>query len=69
MPLVKRILATFLKAEFGFLGVTVKTFKHTPLLKGEENLLGRFFRTLNPNAKAGLLPGYLIFFLPFLISW
>jgi hypothetical protein len=66
--LVNRTRATFLKAEFGFLGVTVKTFKHTPLLKGDGNFFGRFFKTLNANVKAGLLPGYLIFFLPFLIS-
>jgi len=35
MPLVNLTLATFLKAEFGFLGVTVKTFKQTPLLNEE----------------------------------
>jgi hypothetical protein len=68
MPLVKRTLATFLKAEFGFLGVTVKTFRQTPFLNGEGKYLGRFFKTLKLNSKAGLLPGFLIFFLPFLIS-
>jgi hypothetical protein len=66
--LVNLTRATFLKAEFGFFGVTVKTFKQTPLLNGEGNFFGRFFKTLNPNAKAGLFAGYLIFFLPFLIS-
>src|SRR4030042_523557 len=68
MPLVKRTLATFRKAEFGFLGVTVKTFKQTPRLNGEGNFFGRFFKTLKANVKAGLLPGFFIFFLPFLIS-
>jgi len=48
MPLVNLTLATFLKAEFGFLGVVVKTFRQTPLLKGEEKSWGRFFKTLKP---------------------
>jgi len=50
------------------LGVTVKTFKQTPLLKGEVCFLGRFFKTLKLNAKAGLFLAFLIFFLFFLIS-
>ena len=67
MPLVNLTLATFLKAEFGFLGVIVKTFKQVPLLKGEENFLGRFFKTLNAKVKAGVLDLALTLFLPFLI--
>ena len=35
MPLDNLTRAIFLKAEFGFFGVVVVTFKHTPLLKGE----------------------------------
>ena len=68
MLLVKRTLATFLKAELGFLGVTVKTFKQIPLLKGEPESLGRFFKTLKLKAKAGDLVRFLVLFLPFLIN-
>lgn len=68
MPLVSLILATFLKAELGFLGVVVKTFKQTPLLKGEEKPLGLFFKALKPKARAGVLSFPLPFFLPFLIN-
>src|SRR6185369_5717494 len=34
MPLVSLTLATLRKAEFGFFGVVVYTFKHTPRIKG-----------------------------------
>lgn len=34
MPFVNRTRATFRRAEFGFLGVTVRTTVQTPLLKG-----------------------------------
>jgi len=68
MPLVRRTLATFLKAEFGFLGVTVKTLRQIPLLNGEGNFIGRFFKTLKANSKTGLFPDFFIFFLPFLIN-
>jgi len=44
--LVKRTLATFRKAEFGFLGVVVKTLTQTPRLNGDEEKTGRFFREL-----------------------
>jgi hypothetical protein len=44
MPFVSRTRATFLRAELGFFGVVVKTFKQTPRLKGEEDDMGRFFR-------------------------
>ena len=52
MPLVKRTLAIFLKAEFGFLGVVVVTFVQTPLLNGAGKNTGLFFKTLNPRASA-----------------
>lgn len=68
MPLVSFTLATFLKAELGFLGVVVKTFKQIPLLKGEKYSFGLFFLTLKPNVKAGDLVRFLVFFLPFLIN-
>jgi hypothetical protein len=35
MPLLKRTLAIFRKAEFGFFGVVVVTLIQTPRLKGE----------------------------------
>jgi len=62
MPLLSLTLATFLKAEFGFFGVTVKTFRQTPLLKGEGYFRGLFFRVLKPNSRAGLLPFFFTFF-------
>ena len=52
MPLVKRTLAIFRSAEFGFLGVVVETFVQTPRLKGAGKKTGLFFKTLNPRAKA-----------------
>jgi hypothetical protein len=55
MPLVNLTRATFLRAEFGFLGVVVNTFKQTPLLNGEKLFIGRFFLTLKPRLKAGPL--------------
>jgi len=53
--LVNLTLATFLNAEFGFFGVIVKTFKQTPRLNGEKLLIGRFFLTLKPRLKAGVV--------------
>jgi len=68
MPFVNLTRATFRKAELGFLGVAVKTFKHTPLLKGEADSLGLFFKTLKVNSKAGDLVRFKVLFLPFLTS-
>jgi len=48
MPLVNLTLATFRKAELGFLGVVVVTFTQIPLLKGEEYGTGLFLKELNP---------------------
>ena len=56
MPLVNLTRATFLKAEFGFLGVLVYTRVHTPLLWGEPS-------------KAGAFSFPLTSFLPILMSW
>ncbi len=53
MPLLRRTRAILRKAEFGFFGVVVLTFTHTPRLNGEEYATGRFFFELNPNANAG----------------
>ena len=53
MPLVSLTRATFRKAEFGFLGVAVKTLTQIPRLNGELQSRGRFFKTLNPKVSAG----------------
>src|SRR3989344_2348577 len=55
MPLVRRTRAIFRIAEFGFLGVFVVTFVHTPRLNGALKKTGLFLRTLNPFVSAGVL--------------
>jgi hypothetical protein len=52
IPVVKRTLATFLKAEFGFFGVEVYTLVQTP-------------RFCGPPFKPGVLTFFSAFFLPF----
>ena len=54
IPFVRRTLAIFRMAEFGFLGVLVVTLVQTPRLKGELKKIGLFFRTLNERVKAGV---------------
>src|SRR2546423_10550391 len=56
MPLVSLTRATFLNAEFGFLGVTVRTMVHTPRFCGFCLSAGDFDFTLGVD-------------LPFLTSW
>jgi len=68
MPLDNLTLATFLKAEFGFLGVTVVTFTQTPLLKGEGNSMGLFLSKLKLFPNAGVFDLLLGIFLGLLIS-
>ena len=68
MPLVKRTRAIFLNAEFGFLGVVVVTFTHTPLLKGEGKKTGLFFLVLKLRQRAGAFGFFFGFFLGFLIN-
>jgi len=41
----RRSLATLRKAEFGFLGVRVKTFKQTPFFCGDLSKSGDRFKT------------------------
>jgi hypothetical protein len=67
--LVNRTLAIFRKAEFGFFGVVVLTFKHTPRLKGPSDLVGRFFKVLKTCLNAGDLLLVPVDFLAFLFSW
>ena len=68
MPLVKRTLAIFRRAEFGFLGVVVETFVQTPRLKGAGKKTGLFFKTLNPRAKATVFDLACVLTLFFLIN-
>jgi len=50
---VRRTLAIFLNAEFGFLGVVVETFTQTPRLNGLLVLIGRFLSVLKTLVIAG----------------
>ena len=49
---MRRTRAIFLIAEFGFLGVLVVTFVHTPRLKGDGKKFGRFLSTLKLRRRA-----------------
>ena len=53
MPLVRRTLATFLKAELGFFGVTVLTEVQTPLFCGECVSVATLLREFIPLFNAG----------------
>lgn len=66
--LVNRTRAIFRTAEFGFLGVVVVTFTHTPRLNGEGNFEGRFFRTSKPVASTGAFDFWVRFVRPFRIN-
>ena len=52
IPFVRRTRAIFRIAEFGFFGVFVVTFIHTPRLKGEGKNRGRFFIVLKLRVRA-----------------
>jgi hypothetical protein len=56
IPLVRRTLATFRRAEFGFLGVVVNTLTHTPLTWGQR-------------LSAGALVFHRVFSRPLLTNW
>ena len=46
-PLLSRILATFRSPEFGFLGFTIPTRRHTPFISGRSIIAGEVgFRAL-----------------------
>src|SRR5690606_4493007 len=66
IPLVRRTLATFLRAELGFLGVTVLTTVHTPLFWGDLVSTGLFFVELYTLFSAGAGGFYLTTSLSFL---
>lgn len=71
MPFESRTRAIFLKAEFGFFGVVVVTFKQTPRLNGEpvgKNVL--FLCKVSITlCIAGDLLLYVVIFLPLRTSW
>ena len=67
-PFDSLTLATFLKAEFGFLGVTVLTTVHTPLFCGDLAFVCLFNFELNPFCKAGAVYFVVELFLPFLTN-
>ena len=67
-PFDSLTLATFLNAEFGFLGVTVLTTVHTPLFCGALLFVCLFAFELNPFNKAGAFAFVVVVFLPFLTN-
>src|SRR5438876_218126 len=68
MPFVSRTRHTLRNAEFGFLGVVVKTLRHTPLLNGDGESTGRFFNVFIENVSAGDFAFAFWGFRPYLIS-
>ena len=52
-PFVRRTRAIFRSAEFGFFGVVVDTFTHTPRLKGQFKNVDRFLIVFVIKPKAG----------------
>jgi hypothetical protein len=69
MPLVSLTRAIFRRAEFGFLGVVVLTFRHTPRLKEPAVSIGLFLRVLKTYLKAGVLVFFSTDFRGRLLSW
>src|SRR3989304_7691306 len=71
MPLVRRTRATLRRAEFGFLGVWVRTMVHPPRFWGAPFgcRMGRCFLEFKVNCKAGAL--LLLFFVlrPLRTNW
>src|SRR3972149_6119286 len=70
MPLVRRTRATLRSAEFGFLGVWVRTLVQTPRFWGLPSpLTMRFVRALKRKRRAGALVFLTIGLRPSLTSW
>src|SRR5689334_17205341 len=68
--LVSRTRAILRSAEFGFLGVIVRTWMHTPRLKGDPLLVTRRpFRVLKLKRSAGAVVFLRSFARPFRTSW
>jgi hypothetical protein len=55
-------------AEFGFFGVVVVTFVHTPRLNGALKAIGLFFKVLKPLLNIAERDGRLALLRPFLIN-
>ena len=53
MPFVSLTLAIFRRAELGFFGVFVVTFRQTPLLNEDETFVELFFKEFHVDSKAG----------------
>src|SRR5262245_24304226 len=73
MPLVSRTRATLRSAEFGFLGVWVRTWVHTPRFCGEPDLpstlRSRFVWELKLKSSAGAVAFLAFGVRPFRTSW
>lgn len=71
IPLESRIRVIFRRAEFGFFGVEVVTFKQTPFLNGDPFFVGisRDLRELYRDCIAADLLFFFALFRGFLISW
>lgn len=69
MPFVRRTRAILRIAEFGFFGVIVVTFKHTPRLYGLSVLVMRFFTVLMTKVIAGDLDFFRATLRGCLMSW
>jgi hypothetical protein len=66
---VRRTLAIFRRAEFGFLGVVVETLTHTPRLKGPFVSTGRFLSVLKILIIAGDFDFFFAIFRGLFLSW
>ena len=65
LPLVNRTRATFRSAEFGFLGVSVRTEMQTPRFCGDPSVrTDRFLRALKFQCRSGDLPLNVLVFRP-----
>src|SRR5512142_1809793 len=70
IPFVKRTRAILRSAEFGFLGVIVRTIVHTPRFCGEPSpRISRFRLVLSVNRSAGALVFFDCCLRPLRINW
>jgi hypothetical protein len=69
MPFESRTRATFLSAEFGFLGVTVLTDVQTPRFCGDLASVGWRFKVFKPFSSAGAVDFLTDDCLPSLTNW
>ena len=69
IPLERRTLAIFLRAELGFLGVAVLTAVQTPLFCGADTSVAFFWSEFYPFWRAGAVDFLTVDFLPCLTNW